>query len=487
MPIYSPWNDKRKFVFGLSFMLLCAFWLTSWLSYQVAHNSLRDQIESNHLPLTSDTVYSEIQRDLLQPIFISSLMAQDTFVRDWAISGEKDAQPIIRYLDNIQQRYQTITSFFVSSHSGRYYHPSGIIKTISSDEPDDAWFYRVSQLPPSQEYEINIDYDTADQSRTTVFVNYKVFDFEEKLIGVTGVGLNIEFVKELIQVYQTRYQRSVYFIDALGNVTLSGANFQGPRNISLRKGLASQAASLLSAAKNSYRFSEDGQQHYLNARYIPEFNWYLIVEQQDVPAIQDLKHTLWINLSISLLVTVCMLIVANFTLGRYQRRLETLASTDKLTGIYNRQTFEGRLEQVIDIQHRANSPCSIIIFDIDHFKQVNDKYGHLVGDKALKKVAEITRQYIRQSDILCRWGGEKFIVLLPNCDALAALEVAEKIRLGVNQSELDIDGNLLTMSISCGIAQIKTHEILASLLVDRADKAMYRAKQNGRNRSVLAE
>lgn len=142
---------------------------------------------------------------------------------------------------------------------------------------------------------------------------------------------------------------------------------------------------MLSAAKNSYRFSEDGQQHYLNARYIPEFNWYLIVEQQDVPAIQDLKHTLWINLSISLLVTVCMLIVANFTLGRYQRRLETLASTDKLTGIYNRQTFEGRLEQVIDIQHRANSPCSIIIFDIDHFKQVNDKYGHLVGDKALKK------------------------------------------------------------------------------------------------------
>lgn len=102
-------------------------------------------------------------------------------------------------------------------------------------------------------------------------------------------------------------------------------------------------------------------------------------------------------------------------------------------------------------------------------------------------MAEITRQYIRQSDILCRWGGEEFIVLLPNCDALAALEVAEKIRLGVNQSELDIDGNLLTMSISCGIAQIKTHEILASLLVDRADKAMYRAKQNGRNRSVLAE
>ncbi|WP_411993053.1 diguanylate cyclase [Agarivorans sp. DSG3-1] len=487
VPINRSWKDKRKLLLLLPLMLLCAFCFTSWLSYQVAYNSLKEQIETTHLPLTSDTVYSEIQQDLLRPIFISSLMAQDTFLRDWALEADPDAAPIIRYLSTIQQRYQTVTSFFVSASSSRYYHPDGVIKSLSIDDPDDAWFYRVSQLPPSQDYEINIDYDTADTSRTTVFVNYKVYDFNEKLIGVTGVGLSVDSVKKLIGHYQKNYQRSVYFIDPLGNLTLSDSGFTGPRNIKQRAGLAEQATLILSATEGRYSFNENGSQIYLNARYIPEFNWYLIVEQQDLPATAQLRQTLWINLFISLVVTLCSLIVANFTVGRYQRHLETLASTDKLTGMSNRQSFEGHLEQVIDIQHRANSPCSIIIFDIDHFKTVNDNYGHNVGDIALKQMSELTQKHIRQSDVICRWGGEEFIVLLPNCDALAALEVAEKIRLAVNHNELNINGHLITMTISCGIAQIKTHEVLASLLIDRADKAMYQAKQNGRNRSVIAE
>jgi len=487
LPKFSPWTDKRKFILLLSVMLLCAFWLCAWLSYQVAYQSLREQVENNHLPLTSDNVYSEIQRDLLQPIFISSLMAQDTFVRDWAINDEHPSQDIIRYLSNIQQRYQTITAFFVSLKSARYYHPNGILKTLSINNPDDAWFYRVIQLPPEQDYEINIDYDTADTSRTTVFVNYKVFDFNNQLIGVTGVGLNIEAVKQLIQLYQKRYQRSVYFIDPLGNLSLSGPDYTGPRNISLREGLAEHAAELLSQANGRYRFKDHHQQYYLNARYIPEFNWYLIVEQQDLPASVQLKHTLWFNLAISSLITLLMLILANLTLGRYQRRLETLATTDKLTGVYNRQSFEFHLEQVLDIQQRAKQACSLIIFDIDHFKQINDQHGHLVGDEVLKQVSKLCLEQVRQSDVVCRWGGEEFIVLLPNCDALAAFEVAEKIRLTISQQAFEVNQHQINLSISCGVAQIKTHEVLASLLIDRADKAMYQAKQQGRNRSHIAE
>ncbi|MGY5451633.1 sensor domain-containing diguanylate cyclase [Agarivorans sp. MS3-6] len=487
MPIYSLWHDKRKFVVVLSLLLLCAFWLTSWLSYQVAHNSLSEQIETNHLPLTSDTIYSEIQRDLSRPIFISSLMAQDTFVRDWAIQDNETAEPIVRYLTAIQQRYQTVTAFFVSSKSSRYYHPDGIIKTLSKNNLDDAWFFRVSQLPPAQDYEINIDYDTADANRITVFVNYKVYDFDGKLIGVTGVGLNVESVKEMISLYQQRYQRSVYFIDATGNLALSDNSFQGPRNIHQREGLAEQVDLLLSSHNGRYHFMEQGKMHFLNARYIPEFDWYLMVEQEDAPATQQLQQTLIFNLVISIAVTLGMLLVANFTLGRYQRRLETLASTDKLTGAFNRQSFEGQLEQVIDIQHRASSPCSLIIFDVDHFKHINDKFGHLVGDKALIKVTEIAEKNIRQSDIVCRWGGEEFVILLPNCDALAALEVAEKIRIAINNDQQTIDGHQVNLSISCGIAQIKTHEVIASLMINRADQAMYQAKQNGRNRSVVAD
>lgn len=98
----------------LFILLLSAFIVTSVISYQVAHNSLSKQIEENALPLTSDNIYSEIQQDLLKPIFISSLMAHDTFVRDWVINMEKEPDQMVRYLREIQDRYETITSFFIS-------------------------------------------------------------------------------------------------------------------------------------------------------------------------------------------------------------------------------------------------------------------------------------------------------------------------------------------------------------------------------------
>ncbi|WP_432455601.1 sensor domain-containing diguanylate cyclase [Agarivorans sp. QJM3NY_29] len=486
MSISQLGGSKQKFILVLSILLLCSFCLTSWLSYQVAYHSMSQQIETNHLPLTSDTVYSEIQQDLLQPIFISSLMAQDTFLRDWALHQETEVEPIVRYLSTIQQRYHTVTTFFVSNQTLRYYHPKGVIKTLSPDEPNDAWYFRVQQLPKTQDYETNIDYDTADPTRTTVFVNYKVYDYNHNLIGVTGVGLNVTLVKKLISLYQQRYQRSVYFIDPEGNVALSDEHYRGPRNIYQRPGLSEQAKTLLSSPSGRYQFKQDNLQFYLNARYIPEFNWYLMVEQQDAPAAKQLKQILWINLLISLLVTFIVVIVANFTIGNYQRRLEKLASTDKLTGAFNRQSFETQLEQVIDIQHRSNSPCSLVIFDVDHFKAINDQYGHLVGDEALKHIVALATEQLRGSDIICRWGGEEFIVLLPNCDASAAFEVAEKIRLAIKHTTVCVNGNELQLSISCGIAQAKSHEVFVNLLINRADQAMYSAKRNGRNCSEIA-
>lgn len=107
-------RQRFRFLGPLAVLLLTGFVSTSLVSYHVARGSLSKQIKESTLPLTSDNIYSEIQQDLLRPIFIASLMAQDTFLRDWAISGESDAQAIIRYLKEIQMRYCAETAFFVS-------------------------------------------------------------------------------------------------------------------------------------------------------------------------------------------------------------------------------------------------------------------------------------------------------------------------------------------------------------------------------------
>ena len=107
-------GKKIYFAVVLCILLVVGFLTTSFVSFYVARQSLEQQISESPLPLTSDNIYSEIQRDLLQPIFISSLMAQDTFVRDWTLGGENDPEQIIRYLSEIQMRYDTVTAYFIS-------------------------------------------------------------------------------------------------------------------------------------------------------------------------------------------------------------------------------------------------------------------------------------------------------------------------------------------------------------------------------------
>jgi hypothetical protein len=167
--------------------MIVGFLATSLTSYFVARDSLSRNISEQMLPLTSDNIYSEIQRDLLRPVLISSLMATDTFVQDWTSGGEADAERIRVYLRAIQQEYGTITAFFVSDRTRNYYHPDGIIKTVDAANPDDAWYFRVRDM--REPYEINVDIDTADRTRLSIFINYRVLDSDGNYLGVTGVGL----------------------------------------------------------------------------------------------------------------------------------------------------------------------------------------------------------------------------------------------------------------------------------------------------------
>lgn len=116
---------------------------TSVLSYLASRAQIEHSLSDQALPLTGDNIYSEIQKDLLRPVFISSLMAQDTFVRDWLLAGEQQAEPIVRYLREVKNRYGTVTAFLVSDRSSRYYHAEGMRRSVSADNPLDQWFFRV--------------------------------------------------------------------------------------------------------------------------------------------------------------------------------------------------------------------------------------------------------------------------------------------------------------------------------------------------------
>jgi len=472
-------------VWVLSALLIVGFLATSLLGYKVAYDSVSEQIAGNALPLTSDNIYSEIQQDLLRPIFISSLMAHDTFVRDWAIDGEQDPDQLIRYLKEIQQKYHTITAFFVSERSRNYYHSSGVLKQVKESDPGDAWYFRVRQLPVGEEYEVNVDVDTAKQDSTTVFVNYRTYDYSGRPIGVIGVGLAVESVKKLIEEYQQRYGRRVYFVDRTGKVTLQGKEPIKMASIRDNPGMAKIATQILTTPSGSFTYQDGGRKIYLNSRLVPEFKWYLMVEQGEAEVEQRLMNTLLFNLLLSVIVIVVVLLLTYLTIGTYRRQLEQVAATDKLTGAMNRQAFDHLFEQNLLTAKRRTTSMSLMMLDVDHFKQVNDSYGHLCGDRLLRSLVATIRKGIRESDTLCRWGGEEFVVLLPECDLQQAEVIANKLRGRIEEMSLYNRDIRVSVTASFGIAQFDGEESREQLL-GRADQALYRAKAAGRNLVVIA-
>jgi diguanylate cyclase (GGDEF)-like protein len=177
------------------------------------------------------------------------------------------------------------------------------------------------------------------------------------------------------------------------------------------------------------------------------------------------------------------------SIGMYQIRLyekvEMMATIDELTGIYNRrqliQLGEHSLAQAI----RSESPFSIILFDIDHFKEVNDTYGHTTGDKMLQKIVKCCKQNVRQMDIFGRYGGDEFVVILPDTTMEQAELVAKRLNARVFTNTELLDECPIQLSISVGISFLEDKEQTLTQLINQADEAMYIAKKSGRNRINL--
>lgn len=165
--------------------------------------------------------------------------------------------------------------------------------------------------------------------------------------------------------------------------------------------------------------------------------------------------------------------------------LKELAIRDGLTGLYNHQEFYFRLESEISYSKRHGHHLSLVMMDIDNFKGINDTYGHLVGDKVLKEVARILLEYVRSSDVVCRYGGEEFTVILPETDTKEALETADRIKRKIEEFRItDEKGKIIYVTVSIGVATYPKDGTTSRLLLNNADHALYAAKLKGKNRVV---
>lgn len=170
---------------------------------------------------------------------------------------------------------------------------------------------------------------------------------------------------------------------------------------------------------------------------------------------------------------------------RLADELQTLASVDALTGAYNRRSLEAELAAKLAHCSRKGEVMAAMMIDVDHFKAVNDTYGHIAGDEVLRRLAAVVKKSIRANDYFARYGGEEFSVLLPSTSAREAWRLAERLRQTFGETVVSVAGQDIRTTISIGIADSSHAAQDTTPLLDLADRALYRAKQEGRNRTVV--
>jgi diguanylate cyclase (GGDEF)-like protein len=170
------------------------------------------------------------------------------------------------------------------------------------------------------------------------------------------------------------------------------------------------------------------------------------------------------------------------------KKLRALAQTDMLTGYFNLRYFLAALEAEMERTRRTALPTSLIMIDLDHFKRINDRYGHEAGNKALHWSCKVWRKRMRRIDVPCRYGGEEFAVILPGTHVTQAVRAAERLRLALSNAPLQLNGDWLTLTASFGVDVFEKGDVLSvKAFVDRTDRYLMDAKRNGRDRVAYGE
>ena len=214
-----------------------------------------------------------------------------------------------------------------------------------------------------------------------------------------------------------------------------------------------------------------------------------VVAQHETDSIQKVEELRFAQQMVSVIIILTLLIEALFIfrpmvskVSRFAERLQKEANHDPLTGLLNRRSFSLLLDKALALSRRHNHKLSLVTFDIDHFKSVNDNYGHDVGDKTLQHISSIIKSNTRVSDSVARFGGEEFVMLLPQTKQQDAFYLANKIREKIENSPLSLDGIILEITVSAGVSEFQTLDEGMEDALKRSDDSLYQAKSTGRNK-----
>ena len=447
-------------------LLIPGIFIINYFYLKSSEEVYQRALSENSMPLIANAIESSMEEINSHYTLVARLFAA-SFDRSLISRDRENPEDIREYLRAWSSILDVKNIGVVSLKSNRYYDLENTMD-LDYDSPRDSWVqdflngkndYRYSLYDPEDEY----------SPLYSFFHDFKIRDKEGMVIGLTGLGLSYEkFYQRVKNLHQGI---DISFLDNDGDFRVPLSK----QNQDLKTLYNLDASSVLKNGRNEdytawVSRQDSGARSLLLIRYLPKIHRFLLIEMDVTTLIKNFRRqNLLSYLAIVLLSLLVVLItlVFNFISSRH---LSEKAYKDSLTGCFNREYLENKLLNRSGSSGRVHFPI-LILFDIDNFKSINDERGHKEGDRILKSVSRIVGRQLRGDDVLIRWGGDEFLLLL-YADADGGMRFSERI-LKSTEKELGV-------TLSIGITRVCSQEKFTRAF-ERADQAMYEAKSQGRN------
>jgi len=477
MKFINKFDHYISAIFIIAIVVIIA---TSYFTFKEFFNSNNQRQQEAVMPLLT-----LITKELITPLTVSKYMASDPFLINYIQQEQLDHDVIFRYLDNVSDRFDTLSFIAIEQHQVML---NSTHESANLSVPDAHWYHRLKNI----DKEHFIDIGNADNPH--LFFDVRI-THQQQFLGFVGLGIDLDyFAKEFSNFYQ-RFGYEVYFANAQDRITLSSQQLLGnsqttsPYKPMLLSDISWYPAFLESQQDDSkgvtsqHIIDSDAGELIIAKMPLKELGWRVFI----VTPPENQKAEYWLlfipRLAVFLLISLILYAVFTLCIINFKSRLVKDSETDFLTQLPNRSYIHWKYDQLI---HRHDH-VSVVIADIDNFKVINDTYGHLFGDDVLKIIAQQLSENLRGIDLTGRWGGEEFILILPDTTASQAQEIIDRIRQNIENIPFSSASTSkpFNVTVSFGIrestlADVSLHDILA-----KADQALYQAKSSGRNQVVI--
>lgn len=471
-------NKFNQSISALYFLTIFVVMVTSYFTFKDVINSYNKSQHQAMIPL-----FSIVNSEVIRPLNVASFMANDLMLIDFAEQDNIDKTKLLQYLQRFSQRYNMLTFVALAKHDLILDSNN---KSVSLVNDNAEWYHRLKVQDKTQFADIG------NSDNPHLYFDMKIFNSQEDFLGFVGVAIDLNHFSEKFQEYSKRFGFELIFVDQNNDIMLSSNHLMKTeshhrKDETINIGQLDWYQHLLSQ-ESLYQLSKtvvtvDSGERIISQMPIQALDWRMFILSPPVAKQNEYIQLFLAKIGIFILLIFILYFFFITIIGYFKNHLVKDSETDFLTKLPNRSYLNWRFEELI-CEH--DSIC-VVIADIDYFKIVNDTYGHVVGDEVLKEVAEQLNSNLRSDDISGRWGGEEFVMLLPNTPSQKAFEIVERIRESIANTPFQVSSSnhIFNTTISFGISESPTKNVSFKQLIEEADQALYQAKNNGRNQSRI--